>query len=97
MLRRLSVVLVAVVAGCATNPYAMRDYAAVIEQARKVGAGEPHRPATARAPEKATTPCPMDGLPAGADAGAAGPEGTGASALPSHCRTPDDRAGRVTP
>jgi hypothetical protein len=44
-------------AGCATDPWSMRDYAAVIEQARKVGAGSwspaAERPARER---PATTP-----------------------------------------
>lgn len=63
-------VLCVALAGCATNPYAMRDYGVLVEQARKVGAGGATAPAAApagkpnREPESEATQRPKEDKPA---------------------------------
>jgi len=59
----------AAVAGCATDPWGMRDYATVIEQARKVGAGTVSpaggAPDIQHTKESVTRPCVVDGKQVG--------------------------------
>ena len=87
--------LCAAITGCTTNPYAMRDYGAVIEQARKVGVGSASAPADGkRASDAVSAPCLVDGREVGYYTRTLQADGTVAYTFSEGCSAAEPRRDR---